>query len=278
MIFNGKSNELLMLDIISQSNKHILEQGIANGLRIVWFKNPSRLKIDGVEYFFTTNQIAFFTEFHKIEAASLNEAHLIQFNRPFCCIKDHDNGMCSKGLLFYSASQIPVIIISNDEIEQFNLLWKIVELEMKTDDLLQFDMLVIMLKRLIILCSRLFKDQKGLIGCESAQLDLIREFNYLVEVHYKNNHSVGQYAALLNKSPKTLSNLFAQYNQKSPLQIIQDRVLLEAKRMLLYSNKSIKEIAFEIGYEDIQTFSRFFKNKEGTGPKEFREQEKLITI
>jgi AraC-like DNA-binding protein len=52
---------------------------------------------------------------------------------------------------------------------------------------------------------------------------------------------------MLNKSPKTLSNLFKKYNEK--LQIIQDRTILEARRLLRYSDKSIKEIAYEIGYE-----------------------------
>jgi AraC-like DNA-binding protein len=75
---------------------------------------------------------------------------------------------------------------------------------------------------------------------------------------------------MLNKSPKTLSNLFKKYNEKSPLQIIQDRTILEARRLLRYSDKSIKEIAYEIGYEDIQSFSRFFKKIEGVSPSDFK--------
>jgi AraC-like DNA-binding protein len=64
---------------------------------------------------------------------------------------------------------------------------------------------------------------------------------------------------MLNKSPKTLSNLlFKKYNEKSPLQIIQTTF----SGSLHYSDKSIK-VAYEIGYEDIQSFSRFFKKMEG---------------
>jgi AraC-like DNA-binding protein len=75
---------------------------------------------------------------------------------------------------------------------------------------------------------------------------------------------------MLNKSPKTLSNLFKKYNEKSPLQVIQNRTILEARRLLRYSDKSIKEIAYEIGYEDIQSFSRFFKKVEGISPSDFK--------
>jgi AraC-like DNA-binding protein len=81
---------------------------------------------------------------------------------------------------------------------------------------------------------------------------------------------VADYAEMLNKSPKTLSNLFKKYNEKSPLQIIQNRIILEARRLLRYSDKSIKEIAYVIGYEDIQSFSRFFKKMEGVSPSEFK--------
>lgn len=78
------------------------------------------------------------------------------------------------------------------------------------------------------------------------------------------------YANLLNKSPKTLSNLFKKYGNKSPLQIIQDKKVLEARRLLYYTDKSVKEIAYEIGFEDIQTFSRFFKKIEGVSPSNFK--------
>lgn len=91
------------------------------------------------------------------------------------------------------------------------------------------------------------------------QLDLIREFNFLVEMHFRKNHSVAEYAAMLHKSPKTLSNLFAQYNTKTPVQIIHNRIQMEARRMLQHTHQSIKEIGYSLGFDNIQSFSRFFK-------------------
>jgi AraC-like DNA-binding protein len=83
---------------------------------------------------------------------------------------------------------------------------------------------------------------------------------------------VAEYANLLNKSPKTISNVFAILGTKSPLQYIQDRKMLEARRLLNYSSRQIKEIAYEIGFEDIQAFSRFFKKQEGISPSKFKEK------
>ena len=84
---------------------------------------------------------------------------------------------------------------------------------------------------------------------------------------------VADYAELLHRSPKTLSNLFAQISPKTPLQIINERKMLEARRLLRHTDQAISEIAYSIGYEDVQTFSRFFKTQEGMSPSAFREQD-----
>ena len=127
-----------------------------------------------------------------------------------------------------------------------------------------------MLKRFIILCTRIYKQQNNQIRLIKSELDIIREFNYLVESHFKTKHTVQEYAEILNKSAKTLANLFHKFSTITPLQIIQQRRLLEARRLLKYTDKSIKEIAYELEFEDIQTFSRFFKNHEQISPSEYR--------
>jgi AraC-like DNA-binding protein len=75
---------------------------------------------------------------------------------------------------------------------------------------------------------------------------------------------------MLNKSPKTLSNLFALYNHKSPLLVIQERIVLEAKRLLFYTEKSSKEIAYYLGFEDANNFSKFFKKHTTISPTDFK--------
>lgn len=105
---------------------------------------------------------------------------------------------------------------------------------------------------------------------EFKEVDMIRDFQFLVEQHFKTKHSVQEYADLLNKSVKTLANTFSKASDKSPLQIIHERKVLEAKRMLRYTDKPIKEIAYELGFEDIQTFSRFFKKMESLSPTDFK--------
>ena len=101
-------------------------------------------------------------------------------------------------------------------------------------------------------------------------MDIVRQFNLLVEKRYKEWHQVQDYAGELNKSPKTLSNLFSKLSNKSPLKIIHDRIILEAKRLLIYTDYTIKEIAYEIGFEEVPPFNRLFKKMIQETPSEFR--------
>lgn len=270
MLYTGQINEFLRLDDVNTLNCFLLKEKISEGLSIIWTLEDLIIKVDGEEKKFQANEILFLTEFHTIEILKIESVRLVRFNRAFYCISEHDNEVGCKGILFFGASQLPKIAIPENELEKFETLWKMFSIEMDSIDDLKNEMLQMMLKRLLILCTRIYKEQTELTSFDRNQLDIVRKYNYLVEKHFKTKHQVVDYANLLNKSPKTLSNLFKKYGNKSPLQIIQDRKILEARRLLQYSDKSIKEIAYEIGYEDIQTFSRFFKKIEGISPSHFK--------
>ena len=143
--------------------------------------------------------------------------------------------------------------------------------EFKTSDNIQNEMLLVLLKRLIINVTRLAKSEYVPVKkMQDEKFHVIRKFNLLVEANFKSKHSVSFYAQQLCKSPKTLSNLFAIYNHKTPSQVIQERILIEAKRLLCYTEKSIKQITFELGFEDVSHFSNFFKKLTLLSPLDFR--------
>jgi len=131
-------------------------------------------------------------------------------------------------------------------------------------------MLVMLLKRLIIKTTRLAKEQLLPSVLKESQIDLVRKFNVLVDRNFKSKKTVGEYADLLFKSPKTLSNLFAKYNQKTPLQFIHERTVLEAKRLLMHTDKTFREIAFDLGFEDVGTFHKLFKKTTQKTPQHFK--------
>jgi AraC-like DNA-binding protein len=136
----------------------------------------------------------------------------------------------------------------------------------------QEEMLRILLKRFIITCTRIARKRYSMNeDCEKA-FDIVRKFHVLVDNNYKEKKRVQDYADMLFRSPKTLSNLFAEYELPSPLHIIHERVIAEAKRLLLYTDKSAKEISEILGFEDLATFSRFFKKMEGKSISDYRKE------
>ncbi|MEL6866358.1 MAG: helix-turn-helix transcriptional regulator [Bacteroidota bacterium] len=273
MQFNGNTNEYLELSAISSDNCEILNQSRESSLSILWnLESGSRLLIDERPFDLEKNQLIFLTDFHKIKPQKITKMRLVRFNRPFYCILDHDSEVGCKGILFFGASNVPSIQIPEEELEKFEILWSMFNIEMTSKDKLQIEMLQMMLKRLIILCTRLNREQNNMVQLDNGQLNLVREFNFLVESHFKTKHTVAEYADLLHKSPKTLSNLFSKYQEKRPLQIIQERLMVEARRLLSYTEMTVKEVAYELGFDSIQAFSRFFKTKEGLSPKDFREK------
>jgi AraC family transcriptional regulator, transcriptional activator of pobA len=194
-----------------------------------------------------------------------------QFNKPFYCIVNHDKEVSCVGFLFYGAKDILFLKTDKKEQQSLTLLLKVFEEEFGNRDAIQAEMLRVLLKRLIIKCTRLAKDQYLDKRILETEMDIVRHFNLAVENHYRKHHDVAYYAGLLNRSPKTLSNYFALYNQKSPLQIIHERVALEARRMLLYTDDSVKQISYHLGFEELTAFSRFFKKQVGVSPLDFKE-------
>lgn len=97
------------------------------------------------------------------------------------------------------------------------------------------------------------------------------KFHSLIDLHFKEEKSVTFYAGKLNITANYLNILCKRHFNASATQLIQNRVILEAKRLLHASEKSVKEIAFELGFYDLAYFSRFFKAQTGTSPRQFRE-------
>lgn len=271
MKYIGTNDEYFELIDITKENCNILTSVKENELSLLWFNSDNnKLKIDSKEYTFNTNDILCVTEFHKIDTVKYDRFKLLRFNKPFYCVLDHDSEVGCKGILYYGSFSLPIIEIPDSELEILETVWKVLYMELESKDSLQLEMLQMMLKRILILCTRIYKSQMHFDSLSNINVEIIKEFNFLVEKHFREIHSVIGYANLLNKAPKTLSNLFKKLGNKTPLQFIQDRLLLEAYRLLKYSDKTISEIGYELGFNDIQTFSRFFKKKEGKSPKDYR--------
>lgn len=241
-------------------------------LTIAWNRGPEQMiTIDNIPTIFPANNIHCLMTSENFRFEKPEDIVAWQFSREFYCIVDHDKEVSCVGFIFYGPPQKMFIRLSKNDEDRIAVMLGMLKDEFETPNHIQGEMMQLLLKRLIIIVTRLAKDQYvNEAEMPGDKLDVIRKYNFLVETHYKKEHQVSFYAQQLFKSPKTLSNLFALYNHKTPLQIIQERLLQEAKRLLLYTGKTAKEIAYDLGFEDAGHFGKFFKRLSGQSVTEIR--------
>lgn len=256
------------------------EKHDADTLTIAWNRGGAATAlIDDQEIILGSNEVIILNANQSFSAADTAAMVFWRFNRKFYCVIDHDQEVSCVGLLFYGHKGVPRIVLSENDLRKLELLFNVfLEEYDEADDNLKSEMLRTMLKRLIVKLTRLYKNQVRLEMLEDVDLDAIRNFNLLVEKNFRKLHQVQDYSALLHKSPKTISNLFSKHGGKSPLEVIHDRLLLEAKRLLMYTDKTTKEIAYELGFSDIPNFSRFFKKSTQLSPSNYRSEHQLARI
>jgi len=95
-------------------------------------------------------------------------------------------------------------------------------------------------------------------------------FNQLLEQHYSSHWTVAKYSQQLGISAPHLNSICRKLGRQTALAIIHQRLLLEAKRSLTYTGRTIAEIAYQLGFAEPSHFTRFFKGKAGKSPKQFR--------
>ncbi len=99
---------------------------------------------------------------------------------------------------------------------------------------------------------------------------LVKKFKEIVEKNFSKWHQVKEYADALNVTPNYLNEVIKTAINVSAKEFIQNRIVVEAKRMIVFTNKSSKEIGYEMGFEDPSHFSKFFKSQSGQTLQEFK--------
>lgn len=248
-----------------------------NYYSLIWIKKgKGMVKVDFSEYDFAENILLAFAPYQpfllqteeKIEGVALN------FHPDFFCIHKHQAEVACNGVLFNNVYEPPYVLIDETAQNTLEIVLAQVKIEMQNPALAQYELLISYLKIFLITASRLkeqlqIKQSKTVL--EAKEPFILQNLKNYIELHFKTKHSASDYADLLNLTPKALGKITKNHFNKTLTTLISERIIIEAKRELYLTNKAVKEIAYELGYEDEHYFSRFFKNNADVSPQMYRD-------
>ena len=248
-----------------------------NYYSLIWVqKGKGKVKVDFSEYDFTENQLLAFAPYQPFMLSPDDEfeGKVIHFHPDFFCIMKHHDEVACNGVLFNNIYEPPYVRIDEMTKATFNMVLEQMKIEMQNPAIAQYELLISYLKIFLITASRLKKEQLAVVTPaidEKSAPFVLQNLKNFIEQNFKTKHSASDYAELLNISTKALAKITKNHFNKTLTNLIAERIIIEAKRELYLTNKAVKEIAYELGYEDEHYFSRFFKTNAEVSPQTYRD-------
>jgi AraC family transcriptional regulator, transcriptional activator of pobA len=241
---------------------------------LVYFSEGSgNHSIDFVNFPVEPGQIYFMVpgQVHSWNFSTKPDGYIVNFSEQYIRALVADPRYTDQFSFFSGIANQQVIAIPQEGRSQVEQILETVVKEGNSLNSLKDDFARAALIQLFILVSRFTSTEKN--GAKSNYNSvLLRNFQKLIEQHYKEKKLTKDYAAMLYVTPNHLNALCKDVTGRSAGELIRDRILLEAKRLLTNAKMSISEIALELEFMDNSYFTKFFKKYEGVTPDAFRKQ------
>ncbi|NUN99531.1 MAG: helix-turn-helix domain-containing protein [Saprospiraceae bacterium] len=276
-LINTQNGNLAFKLLYFEDNGHFDHLQRNNYYSMIWVtEGRGTIMADFSTYDFEPNALFAFSPYQPFMFSSHENLKgvAIYFHPDFFCIHKHHKEVACSGVLFNNIYQPPLTIMDEVSVNTFNLMIDQIKTEMQNPALAQHELLVSYLKILLITGSRLKTQQHAKAGeavAGNKEPFILQNLKDAIETHYRTKHSAGDYANVLNISAKALAKITKTHFNKTLTALIAERIIIEAKRELYLTNKSVKEIAYELGYTDEFYFSRFFKTNADVSPQLYRE-------
>lgn len=180
---------------------------------------------------------------------------------------------------FYrSIHNTSLLLLREDNLLKIEAIYKEIVHEYKSDELMKFKKLRSLIYWLYVELSRLYIPEKIYEVKNSTARSRFLELEELIDAKFKTIKFPKDYAELMHLSEQQLNRICKTCTGHTVSQLIINRVLLEAKRMLAYSDSTVAEVAFDLGYTDTSYFNRFFKKNVGNTPLEFVRKNKKSDV
>lgn len=265
------SRKFGFIEFDAEAANDTLYEAYNSFIKVLFLEAGAEVMVDFKEYKLEQDALFFIKDGQWYKCAG--NGTLLYYNRDFYCIQIHDKEVACDGLLYNNVYDIPVVVLNEETSRQTRHILEEIKKETSGEESNAEEMIRIFLKQLIIRSTRMWKKAHDLADNSASQeVEFIRRFSQLVESHYIQHHNVAEYASMLNITPKALSKKISRHSNKSPNDIIKDRIILEAKRLLIHTDLTVKEIGYKLGYEDPAYFVRLFTNQTDISPLLFRKK------
>lgn len=230
-------------------------------------------RIDFQEYKLENNNVFFIApnQIHQLIPTEKPFGEVIKFSKNFLHQNNIRESFISDVNLFQDYGYSPPLPIDEIQLERLQVVGKqMQEISTQNTDF-SYEALGALLKLFLIYCNNacsLNKNDNSEIM--HAGVLILREFKDLVEQNYTSKHQVKNYAEMLAVSSDHLNKTIRTLLGKTAKEYIQNRIIVEAKRLLLFSQISAKELAWTLGFEEPSHFSAFFKKCTGESISAFR--------
>ncbi|MEN4761340.1 helix-turn-helix transcriptional regulator [Chryseobacterium sp. C39-AII1] len=239
---------------------------------ILFTKGSGVHEIDFQKYTVEAGSLFFMSpgQIHSWELSNDIEGYL------FFCLQDfyelHYVNQKLRNFPFFGSVNFPRKLQLNElELNENLTLFQELEKEYHAQDIMKNGLMLSLMSNIFIKSTRQFSRDFDHLA-SSASLSYFKhyqEFETLVELYFTKEKSITFYASLMNISSKHLNRIMQTVVQKTATDVITERVVLEAKRMLMYLDESLVEIAFRLGYEEYSYFVRVFRKTSGMTPTQF---------
>ncbi|WP_221409122.1 helix-turn-helix domain-containing protein [Reichenbachiella versicolor] len=241
---------------------------------ILWFeKGVHKHTIDFSECTIHENTLLFVykdavQQFHQYEEV---KGKAMIFTDDFFCKNEEETSFLKSCTLFNDLKSVSHFHVE-ESAEVFRQIAGLMEHEFSLPkDEHQSEILRNLLHNFLLQAERINLKQSLQAVKKGTDRDAVVEFKHLLEEMFRTEKQVSHYADQMAITVKKLNQSTSKTVGKTPKQMIDDRVMLEAKRLLVYTHESVKEIGYSIGFDEPTNFVKYFKKHQGCTPLEFRE-------
>ncbi|UZR97070.1 AraC family transcriptional regulator [Chondrinema litorale] len=242
---------------------------------IIWAKEASgKHFIDFKEYAIENNSVFFISpgQVHQVIANVNPTGCVITFTPEFLTIHQISEDFINDLKIFRNCDENPPLILDESKRDKISVYTNLMIDVVEQRNSMYEEQLGALLKLFLIECNNVCVLDKTNNRQLSSGEYIYRNFRKLVDKHFFELHKVSDYADQLNITAGHLNSVVKQYLGKSAKEYIQERLILEAKRLLAYSDMNAKEIGYALGFDDPSNFSKFFRKMSSLSTAQFRQE------